>query len=596
MTTPAHTFFSRLQSGAEYDVVILGAGAAGMAAAIYAALDGAKVLLVERTEYVGGTTALSGGTTWVPLTRFEQDASIHAKDPDSYQKVSAFLDRAVGEHSPAHMREAFLKAGPEAIHRLVDNSEVKFRVCAFHPDYMADLEGAVTCGRALEPLPYITRHLGEYLSLLRPPIEEFTVLGGMMINREDIGHLLKRFQTLESFLYTVRLGLRYIQDRIRYGQTARSVMGHALIARMLTSLLNLKVDICLNTEASAIKPLGNGVNRVTLTSGAVSEKDRQEKDVLVKGGVILAGGGFGRDPQKRAAFYPQGMPEYSPTAPGCTGSAHRLAEGLGAWYGNKEDQPAFWAPCSIRTRADGSTAVFPHFVFDRAKPGIMSVDQDGNRFVNESQSYHEYGKAQLASQGKANPAWIIADARAIARYGLGMVRLGGDPVAPYLKDGYLIRAETLDELAQKLAVNPANLKAAVARMNEAARSGIDTQFHRGTTFYQRANGDPLHTGPNPNLGELATAPYYAVRLYPADIGSSKGLMGDQNAQLVRADNTSIEGVYACGNDLNSIMGGKYPGPGITIGPGIVFGYLAARHATLRARGKLVSPNTKVTNR
>lgn len=591
MTTPAHQFFGSLKSGTEYDVVVLGAGGAGMAAALYAALDGAKVLLVERTAFVGGTTALSGGTTWVPLTRYEKDASIHATDPDSYAKVSAFLDRAVGEHSPAAMREAFLKAGPDAIHKLVDHTDVKFRVCAFHPDYMADLEGAVTCGRALEPLPYITRHLGANLALLRPPIEEFTVLGGMMINREDIGHLLKRFQTPESFLYTVRLGMRYVWDRIRYGQTARSVMGHALIARMLTSAIKLGVDISVNTEAVAIKPQGKGVNRLTLKSSGGGDT----KDVIVKGGVILAGGGFGRDPQKRKAFYPEGMPEYSPTAPGCTGSAHRLVEALGAWYGNKEDQPAFWAPCSIRKRTDGSTAVFPHFVFDRAKPGILSIDQDGNRFVNESQSYHEYGKAQLNSGGKANPAWIIADAKAIAKYGLGMVRLGGDALPPYMKDGYLLKGDTLDELARKLAVNPDNLKAAVAQINEAARSGVDNRFHRGTTFYQRANGDPLHTGPNPCLGELASGPFYAIRLYPADIGSSKGLMADGNAQLIRADNSPIDGVYACGNDLNSIMGGKYPGPGITIGPGIVFGYLAARHAVARAKGELTVNDTLVAN-
>lgn len=589
MTTSAHEFFGRLQSGAEYDVVVLGAGAAGMAAALHAALDGARVLLVEKTEYVGGTSALSGGTTWVPLTRYEKDASIHATQPDSYEKVSGFLDRAVGAHAPAHMRAAFLKAGPEAIHKLVDNTEVQFRVCAFHPDYMADLEGAVTCGRALEPLPYITRHLGDNLKLLRPPIEEFTVLGGMMINREDIGHLLKRFQTVESALYTVRLGMRYVWDRIRYGQTARSVMGHALIARMLTSALKLGINITVNTEATAIVPMGKGVNRLTLSQNG------QNKDVIVKGGVILAGGGFGRDPQKRAAFYPQGMPPYSPTGPGCTGTAHRLAEALGAYYGSAEDQPAFWAPCSTRQRADGSTAVFPHFVFDRAKPGIMSVDQDGNRFVNESQSYHEYGKAQLNSGGKANPAWIIADANAIAKFGLGMVRLGGDPLGPYLKDGYLLEGKTLDELARKLGVNADNLKAAVDQMNAAARSGVDEKFNRGSNFYQRANGDPQHTGPNPNLGELATAPFYAVRLYPADIGTSKGLMADENAQLIRADQQPIEGLYACGNDLNSIMGGKYPGPGITIGPGIVFGYLAARHACQRARGELAVPAARVAN-
>ncbi len=581
MTTPAHTFLSRMADNSEYDVMVLGAGAAGMAAALFAALDGAKVLLVETTPYVGGTSALSGGTTWVPMTRYEKQSAIHANTPDSLEKVGHFLDLAVGEHAPKAMREAFLAAGPDAIHKLVDNTEVDFRVCAFHPDYMADLDDSTTCGRALEPLPYITRHLGQHLKLLRPPIEEFTVLGGMMINREDIGHLLKRLQSVESALYTVRLGMRYVWDRLRYGQTARSVMGHALIARMLDSALKLGIDITVNTEASKLEPLANGAHNVTLKG--TGDNRAADKTVKVKGGVILAGGGFGRDADKRKSFYPALTPEYSPTAPGCTGTAHRLAEAQGAWYGSDEDQPAFWAPCSIRQRKDGSTAVFPHFVFDRAKPGILTVNQNGERFVNESLSYHEFGKAMLKPENKATPSYIIADAAAIAKYGLGMVRLGGDPLGPYLKDGYLTEGKTLDELANKLGIPADNLKAAVAQMNKAASSGVDEAFHRGSTVYQKANGDPLHSGPNPCLGAMGDGPYYAVPLYPADIGSSKGLMADTNAQLIRADGSAIDGLYACGNDLNSIMGGKYPGPGITIGPGIVFGYIAARHAVKRAQ-------------
>jgi succinate dehydrogenase/fumarate reductase flavoprotein subunit len=576
-----HTSPATLVSGSEYDVLVLGAGAAGMAAALFAALAGAKVLLVERTEYVGGTSALSGGTTWVPLTRYQRNASSHINDPDSLEKVSQFLDLAVGEHAPRAMREAFLAAGPAAIHTLVDNTDVDFRVCAFHPDYMADLDGATGCGRALEPLPYITRHLGKNLALLRPPIPEFTVLNGMMINRQDIGHLLNRFKSVESALYTVRLGMRYVWDRVRYGQTARSVMGHALIARMLSSALKLGIDIVTNTDASKIEPLGGGKHRVTLNGSQSGNTDSRE--ILVTGGVILAGGGMGRDPEKRKMFYPSLAQEYSPTAPGCAGTAHRLVESMGSWYGNKEDQPAFWAPCSIRQRKDGTTAVFPHFVFDRAKPGILTVNQNGDRFVNESLSYHEFGKAMLNPDNKATPAYIIADTAAITKYGLGMVRLGGDPLSPYLKDGYLIKGNTLAELASKLAIPEANLKAAVAQMNAAANSGLDTQFQRGTTVYQRANGDPDHCGPNPCLGVLTEGPYYAVHLYPTDIGSAKGLMSDVDGQLIRADGSVIEGIYACGNDLNSIMGGNYPGPGITIGPGIVFGYLAAQNAVQRSK-------------
>ena len=573
--TQASQWLATLPEQAEYDVVVLGTGAAGMAAALFASIAGSKVLLVERTEYVGGTTAWSGGTTWVPLTRYLADTPTE----DSFEQVMSFLDAAVGEHAPRAMREAFLKDGANAIHSLVDHTQVAFRACAYHPDYLADLPGATVNGRALEPLPYQAGHLGVNLQLLRPPIPEFTVLGGMMVNREDISHLLQRFKKPKSFLYTLKLVGRYYRDKLFYGQTARSVMGHALIARMLASVLERQIELTVSTQVTDLKINTEGSVQLSLQQAGIS------KQVQAKGGVILATGGFGRDPDKRKAYYPAGVPDFSSTAPGHTGELHKQVLSLGASYGQAEDQPAFWAPVSIRRRADASLAVFPHFVFDRSKPGTICVDQTGQRFVNESCSYHEFAKQMLAGGARTNPAWIICDAPAIQKYGLGMVRLGGDKLSPYLADGYLLTAASLDELAQKLLVSAENLKAAIAQMNEAAESGVDHLFQRGSTVYQRANGDPSHQ-PNPSLGLIKTPPFYALKLYPADIGTAKGLQADTSARLIREDGSVIEGLYACGNDLNSIMGGTYPGPGITIGPAIVFGYIAAQAASHRANAQL----------
>lgn len=570
--TAASQLLTTLNDDAHYDVVVLGTGAAGMAAALFASIAGSKVLLVERTEYVGGTTALSGGTTWVPLTRYLAHTSTH----DSFENVMTFLDAAVGEHAPREMRAAFLKAGADAIHTLVDNTKVDFRACAYHPDYLADLPGATMNGRVLEPLPYNAGHLGAHLKLLRPPIPEFTVLGGMMVNRQDINHLLQRFKKPSSLLYTAKLVSRYYLDKAFYGQTARSVMGHALIARMLDSVLERGIDLTVSTEVTNLQPHTDGSVQLTLRQNGV------QKHIQAKGGVILASGGFGRDPEKRKSFYPQGMSDFSPAASGHTGELHKQVINLGACYGTAEDQPAFWAPVSTRKRADGSLAVFPHFVFDRSKPGTVCVDQTGKRFINESRSYHEFGKVMLEGEASTYSVWIICDADALQKYGLGLVRLGGDNPKPYIADGYLVSGATLDELAQKLQVPADNLKASIAQMNEAARTGEDTVFKRGSTVYQRANGDATHQ-PNPTLGAIKTAPFYAVKLHPADIGSAKGLQGDTLARLLRADGSVIEGLYACGNDLNSIMGGTYPGPGITIGPGIVFGYIAAQHASQRAK-------------
>lgn len=229
-------------------------------------------------------------------------------------------------------------------------------------------------------------------------------------------------------------------------------------------------------------------------------------------------------------------------------------------------------------------AVFPHFVFDRSKPGIIAVGLDGRRFVNESTSYHLFGAAQFAANkdGSHIPAYLIADANALAKYGMGMIRPGGADIKPFLADGYLTEGKSLDELAAKLGIDASGLKDSVARMNRYAETGVDNDFKRGTTVYERANGDPAH-GPNPTLGKLETGPFYAVKLWPGDIGSSMGLAGDEHARLIRRDGSVIEGLYACGNDLQSIMGGVYPGPGITVGPAIVFGAIAARDAAARSR-------------
>jgi succinate dehydrogenase/fumarate reductase flavoprotein subunit len=222
---------------------------------------------------------------------------------------------------------------------------------------------------------------------------------------------------------------------------------------------------------------------------------------------------------------------------------------------------------------------------DRGKPGMITVNQSGHRFLNESTSYHLFGIAMQEAHAATPsvPSWLIADAAALKRYGMGMVRPGGKGLAPFLADGYLTQANSLGELAQKLGMRADVLQATVAAFNESAIKGDDRAFQRGTTDYQRANGDPLWDGPNPCLGALTQGPFYAVRLYPGDIGAATGLLTDAHARAIDGYGHIIAGLYACGNDMHSIMGGTYPGPGITIGPGLTFGYLAAEHAVERAR-------------
>lgn len=555
-----------------YDLVVVGAGGAGMATALFAAMEGASVLLVERTEYVGGTTAWSAGTSWIPGS--QHAAKVNPND--TLAETARYLDNAVGERTSKVVRQAFLDNGRAAVDEVEARSELKYRPYPKHPDYISNLGGSTLSGRALEPMPFDARLLGrELFALLRPPIPEFTVIGGMMVDRTDINHLLAMTKSWASLKHSVKIVMRHAMDRLSWPRGTRLVMGNAHVARLLHSLSKFdKVTIALNSTVEHIVRGPQGVERVDIACRG------ERRSVRVNKGMVLASGGFNRHPELRAQMLPGVPAEWSPAAPGHTGQAHDLAKQLGAVYGQGGLSHAFWAPVSLRKRADGSTAAFPHFVMDRAKPGMITVNARGERFLNESTSYHLFGLAmQEANKTRPSiPAYLVCDADALRKYGIGMVRPGGKGLAPFLADGYLTEGATLAELASKLGMDAQALQASVAQNNRNAETGVDPDFHRGQTAYQQNLGDPAWTGKNPNIGPLAQGPFYAVRLYPGDIGSSTGFATNEHAQVLGADGQAIGGLYAVGNDMHSIMGGTYPAPGITIGPGLVFGRIAVRHA------------------
>lgn len=566
-----------LKEGTEFDMVVIGAGGAGLSAAVFAAIEGAKVLVVERTEFVGGTTAWSAGTTWVPGTHH----AAQVNPTDNLADVTTYLNHAVGTQAPAALREAFLKQGPEAVAKIEAQSAMKYRPYPKHPDYISDLPGSTLNGRALEPLPFDGRLLVDLFPLLRPPIPEFTVLGGMMVDRTDINHLLAMTKSWASLKHSVSIVWRHLRDRLTHARGTRLVMGNALVGRLLHSLSqHPQATLALQTSVEALERDASGrVVAVRLSSATGKAR------VLAKRGVVLASGGFNRDPALRAQKLPGIPPEWCPAAPGHTGVALALARGLGAVEGQGAQSPAFWAPVSLRKRADGSTAVFPHFVMDRAKPGMITVNQAGERFVNESTSYHLFALGMQAAQ-QAVPAYLIADAKALRQYGMGMVRPGGKGLTSFLADGYLTEGASLEELAHKLGISVQGLTHAVADNNAFAQTGVDTQFQRGVTAYQQNIGDAAAGGPNPNLGVISEGPFYAVKLYPGDIGAAQGLQTNEHAQVLDAQGQAMTGLYAVGNDMNSIMGGVYPAPGITIGPGLVFAHVATQHALKLGESRL----------
>jgi succinate dehydrogenase/fumarate reductase flavoprotein subunit len=554
-----------------YDVVVIGAGAAGMSAALFSAIRGAKTLLVEKTGFVGGTSALSAGSIWIPNTR--RASALGATD--SAANVEKYLQQIVGNHADVVLRAAFLKAGPAAIEVLENHSDVKLRAYVRHPDYRSELEGAALAGRALEPLPFDGRLLGEAFKLVRPPLPEFTLLGGMMVDRTDIGHLLSSTRSVRSLWHSTQLFARYARDKASHGRGTRLVMGNALVGRLLYSLMRHDVDILTGASlAKIVREPSGPVTAATLVSEGVS------REIGVNAALILAGGGFNRHAGRRPAALGTEA-GWSSVAPGSSGDAQDKALEIGARLSERDVSAAFWAPASIRRRRDGSQAVFPHFVLDRGKPGTLVVDSNGRRFVNEAISYHQFALEMLAKGKSAIPAFLIADAVAVRKYGLGMVRPGGWGTKAAIADGYLSAADTIEQLALQLNIDPGQLRETVDRMNLYAQTGRDPEFGRGSTMYQNHNGDASAGGANPNLGRIATAPFYGVRLYPSDIGTSSGLVTDEVARVLDAGNQPIAGLYACGNDMQSIMGGTYPGPGITLGPAIAFAYIAASDAAGR---------------
>lgn len=561
-----------LQDGAEFDLVVIGAGGAGLSAAVFAAIDGAKVLVVEHTEYVGGTTAWSAGTTWVPCTHH----SARVNSSDTLADATTYLNHAVGDQAPAALRDAFLKHGAEAVATIEAQSSMKYRPYLKHPDYISDLPGSTLNGRALEPVPFDGRFLGDLFPLLRPPIPEFTVLGGMMVDRTDINHLLGMTKSLASLKHSASILWRHLRDRLTHARGTRLVMGNALVARLLHSFSqHAHATLALKTSVDALERDASG-RVVSVMLSSATGKIR----VLAKRGVVLASGGFNRDPAIRAQKLP-GIPEqWCPAAPGHTGKALALARSMGAVEGQGAQSPAYWAPVSLRKRSDGSTAVFPHFVMDRAKPGMITVNQAGERFVNESTSYHLFALG-MQSAMQAIPSYLIADAKALRQYGMGMVRPGGKGLAPFLADGYLTEGNSLQALADQLGISAEGLAQAVANNNAFAQTGVDTQFQRGVTAYQQNIGDTAAGGRNPNLGEIIEGPFYAVKLYPGDIGAANGLQTNEHAQVLDAKGQAIDGLYAVGNDMNSIMGGVYPAPGITLGSGLVFAYLAVKNSGVK---------------
>jgi succinate dehydrogenase/fumarate reductase flavoprotein subunit len=557
----------------ETDLIVAGAGPAGMTAALVAALEGLEVIICEKSQQVGGTGATSAGTLWIPGNTQSKMAGYE----DSATDAAKYLDSFIGDDEDKIRRRVYLEEGPKVIDYLMERTDVKFNPCGKHPDYRNNIVGAAVEGRAILPKQFNGRKLGKNFERVRPPIEEFMLFGGMMVGKDDIARLTKRYESVTNFAFSASIFLRFLIDRLWYKRGTRLTMGNALVARLFYSLCKQNVPILFGA------PVIELVNEQSGVIGAVIETQQGRKRIRGKKGVVLSTGGFSHNKEFREKYLPKPISPYSLATESNTGDGLRIGESIGAKLDDPPHQrSAFWTPVSITKRKDGTAGLFPHIFLDRAKPGLIAVNAGGQRFVNEAASYHDFVEAMYRSHENVAtiPAWLVCDSYFVQKYGIGTIYPGTKNLQKFAKAGYVRIADTISNLAKSIGISGTELENTIMRHNEFASNGIDLDFGKGDLELNRFNGDSDNR-PNPCLRSIETAPFVAMPVWPAELGCSIGLKTNINGQVLDQNNENIAGLYACGNDMASIMAGCYPGPGITLGPAVVFGYRVAMHAAGR---------------
>lgn len=536
----------------EYDVVVVGSGAAGLAAAVTAGLRGLSALVVEKTELYGGSTALSGGAIWVP-DNFHLDA---AGLGDTREKARAYLDATVGDRVPAERTDAYLDQGPRMVREFHDRTDVRFMYTPGYADYFPEALGGMAQGRSIEPCIVDFKKLGALRhSMRRAGLPTY----GLTMTSYDFRFLNMVSRTWAGRRRSLRVGARAAKALVS-GQQLLS-LGEALIARLRMSMEKLGGDLWLGT------PLTGWVKDAGRVTGIRVTREGKPLAIRARGGVVLASGGFSHDEELREKHLPAPTSTaWTHASEGQVGDALRLGGELGA---ATDLLDKVWGAPSLCPPGEK-----PFFlVADRGIPGMVIVNAAGERYANEAAPYHAFVDAMYAAdkeEATTVPSWLILDARSKARY----IFAGLFPGQPFPKrwtqNGFLHQAPTLEELSAKLSTP--QLPATVRRFNGFAATGKDEDFGRGDSVYDRYYGDP--TLLNPNLAPLDKGPFYAVPVHPGDIGTKGGLVTDAHARVLREDGTPVPGLYASGNCSAAVMGETYPGPGATIGPAMTFSWAA----------------------
>lgn len=550
------------------DVVVVGSGAGGMTAAITAHDHGLQTLLIEKSPQFGGTSALSGGVIWVPANHLMPKTGI----ADSAAEGLAYLQALTGGEVPPAKLEAYLRHAPAMVHYLEQRSCLSFNPADVYADYYEHLPGYKPGARSLDPKPFSLRKLGRHAGEIRPPLTS-GIFGRLTMTAIE-AHNIMQSDTVRNLFILWRLLLHFIDipSRLRGKRDNRLVLGQALVGSLRASMLQRKIPLWLNC----------GLDELLLENGRVcgvrATRDGQAVTIRARRGVILACGGFARNAALRQQYQQQPIGgDWTSANPYDMGDGIVAGQGIGAQLAFMHC--AWWSPSVILPNGQAEA-----LIIGKSLPGCIFVNQAGQRFANEAAPYEDVVKAQYRAhaQSPSIPCYMIIDGRYRHHYTLANGRIYPGKMQPdhkipqeFLDAGFFVKADTLAELAQKTGIDAAGLQATVERFNRFAEQGKDEDFARGETAQDRYYSDPNTGYPNPTLAPLREAPFYAMKIWPGDLGTKGGLKTDEYARVLDCNEQPIPGLYATGNASGSVMGNSYPGAGSTLGPAMTFGYVAA---------------------
>jgi len=547
---------------AEYDhiadVAVAGSGGGGLVSALVAKFEGLDSIVLEKTKYYGGSTAMSGGGIWIPNNHLMAKAGI----PDSYEKALTYMKLIVGDRVPEARLEAYVRHAPEALKYLEDKADLLYCIVPGYSDYYAELPGGMVEGRGLEPIPFDGKKLGENLKTLKNL--PYSIPGGISITICEYCQLSKVKTTTKGKLAALKFGVGFIKNRLL--GIERLTMGRALIGRLRYSLMKHNIPLWLDSPAKRLLTENGRVVGVEIL------KDGTPFTIQTRKGVVLAAGGFARNLEMRKKYQQHPITvDWTVANEEDTGDAINMGIEIGGAIDLMDD--AWWGSSSLLPNGQ---AMF--HVSERALPGTIIVNSAGRRFCNEAVPYTDWGHYVYeanSSEASTIPCYYIMDQRARNNYMFGLAIPGRLPKG-FIKSGYVKKANTIRELALQCGINPAGLADTIERLRVYARDGKDEKYNRGETTYDRFYGDST-VKPNPCLAPIERPPYYAVELFPGDLGTKGGLVTDKHARVLRSNGSVIDGLFATGNNSASVMGNSYAGPGATIGPAITFGYVAAMY-------------------